>query len=87
MMKVFAWDKLLRDPEHDRKWWAPMRAGFVPHRVPRRIDVLMTPQGCDVNFTFGDPAPPGTVSLHVGRVAGDESMVRTDWVGSRYDGR
>jgi hypothetical protein len=48
---------LLDDPEHDRKWWQPMRQGIAPLRRPVEALVDFTPKQCQISLRFAGSSP------------------------------
>jgi hypothetical protein len=48
------WENLLKDPEHERQLWGPMRRGVRPlARPPAKASILFRPDGCcNINFYY-----------------------------------
>jgi hypothetical protein len=53
MLLLEATENVLKDPEPEQKWWAPLRRRIMPARRPVRGDVSFTPSGgCNVRFQW-----------------------------------
>lgn len=50
ILTLEAWDDLVRDPQHERNWWGPMRRGERLAIRPVKARVLYTSTGCEIGF-------------------------------------
>jgi hypothetical protein len=58
-----AWENLLRDPEHERRWWEPLRRHGPFAATPKAALVRFDGEGQVIKFTGAGPVvwPPGAM--------------------------